>query len=226
MDKEQNTQGFEKPLTFYSISNNLSRVFKKPLPSIIVDIVIFQNYNKHMDMKIADVLSCSIGGFRLPRYHELPNQGLYLEQTTQYINQCLRPLGFEDVTSSMIRNYVKQGIVNNPVQKRYYVDQIAHLIPLALLKQVTPLENVNALFAILHRNGKYTNSVAYDYFCEELENILHFRFGLKDSIADVGVTSSLEKEMLRSTITAVSHIVYLNRCFQYLTENQRMDNNL
>ena len=31
--------------------------------------------------------------FRLPRYGQLPNMGLYLEQTTKYINQCLAPLG-------------------------------------------------------------------------------------------------------------------------------------
>lgn len=175
-----------------------------------------------MDMKIADALSCSMGGFRLPRYKELPNQGLYLEQTTQYVNDCIQPLGFEDVTSSMIRNYVKQGIITNPVRKRYYADQIAHLIPLVLLKQVTPLENVSAMFAILHRNGNYTNPVAYDYFCAELENILYYRFGLKDAVEDIGTSTSFEKEMLRSTITAVSHIVYLNWCFKFLEETERI----
>lgn len=67
---------------------------------------------------------------------------------------------------------------------------------------------------------KYTTQVAYDYFCEELENILYFRFGLKGSIEEVGITSSLEKEMLRSAVTAVSHIVYLNRCFQVLSDQK------
>ena len=176
-----------------------------------------------MYMKIADALSRSMDGFRLPRYKELPKQGLYLEQATQYVNDCIRPLGFEEITSSMIRNYVKQGIVENPVRKRYYADQIAHLIPLALLKQVTPLENVSAMFSILHRNGNYTNPVAYDYFCAELENILYYRFGLKDAVDFIGVSTCLEKEMLRSTITAVSHIVYLNWCFKYIAETQHVD---
>ena len=104
------------------------------------------------------------------------------------------------------------------------------MIALALLKQVTPLEHISNLFLILNKGGSYTVPVAYDYFCEEMENILYFRFGLKDSVEDVGVTkmsglqyfkdrvegNSLEKEMLRSAITAVSHIVYLNRCFQII----------
>ena len=172
-----------------------------------------------MNQIISDVLSCSMRGFRLPRYHDIPDVGLYLEQTTKYINQCLRPLGFEDVTSSMIRNYVKQGLITNPVQKQYSANQIAHLIAIALLKQVTPLEHINDLFLILNQGNIYTVPVAYDYFCEELENILQFRFGLKTSIEEVGVTSSLEKEMLRSAITAVSHIVYLNSCFRILSDS-------
>ena len=173
-----------------------------------------------MKNQITDAISCSMRGFRLPRYHEIPDVGLYLEQTTKYVNQCIRPLGFEDVTSSMIRNYVKQGLITNPIQKQYSADQIAHLVVLALLKQVTQLDYVSNLFQILNAHENYTVPVAYDYFCEEMENILYFRFGLKDTIDDVGVTSSLEKEMLRSVVTAVSHIVYLNRCFQILSERQ------
>lgn len=174
-----------------------------------------------MKNNITNALSCSMRGFRLPRYHEIPDVGLYLEQTTKYVNQCIRPLGFEDVTSSMIRNYVKQGLITNPIHKQYSANQIAHLVALALLKQVTPLEHINDLFMILNQGGTYTVPVAYDYFCEEMENILYFRFGLKESVDDVGVTSSLEKEMLRSAITAVSHIVYLNRCFTILAEESK-----
>ena len=173
-----------------------------------------------MNQQMTDAISCSMRGFRLPRYHEIPDVGLYLEQTTKYVNQCIRHLGFEDVTSSMIRNYVKQGLITNPIHKQYSANQIAHLIVLALLKQVTHLDYVSNLFQILNAHENYTDQVAYDYFCEELENVLYFRFGLKDIIEEVGVTSSLEKEMLRSAVTAVSHIVYLNRCFQILSDHQ------
>ena len=78
-------------------------------------------------------LSQSLRAFRLPKYAHLPDVGLYLEQTTQYINRCLAPLGCVEITSSMIRNYVKMGLVNHPVGKQYYADQIAHLIVIAIL---------------------------------------------------------------------------------------------
>ena len=193
------------------------------MKAFVIDKGKTGRYNNPMKKEIADVLSCSMGGFRLPRYHEIPDVGLYLEQTTKYVNQCIQPLGFEDVTSSMIRNYVKQGLITNPIQKQYSANQIAHLIALVLLKQVTRLDYVNNLFQLLNANESYTDQIAYDYFCEELENILYFRFGLKDTIEEVGVTSSVEKEMLRSAVTAVSHIVYLNHCFRVLFRQEESD---
>ncbi len=169
-----------------------------------------------MDTKIKLALADSVRGFHLPRYSELPNVGLYLEQTVKYINQCLKPLGCIEITGSMVRNYVKQGFVDNPVHKMYDADHIGYLICITILKQVAPLENVSKLF--LRQREVYTNQVAYDYFCMEMENILFARFGLKDSVDDIGVTSSIEKEMLRSAITAVSHMIYLNACFQQLSQ--------
>lgn len=169
-----------------------------------------------MDNNIKFMISESIRGFCLPRYDELPNVGLYLEQTVKYINKCLKPLGCIEITGSMIRNYVKQGFISNPVQKHYYADQIGYLICIAVLKHVVPLEHINKLF--FRQKSVYSNQVAYDYFCMEFENVLYYRFGLKDSIDDVGITSSIEKEMLRSAITAVANIIYLNFCFKYLSE--------
>ncbi len=165
-----------------------------------------------MKERLADAMQA----FRLPRYAELTDVGLYLEQVTEYINGFLRPLGCVEITGSMIRNYVKKGLVANPVKKRYCADQIAHLFAIAVLKQVLSLENIGELF---RRQGEiYDNKVAYDYFCMELENLIYFRFGRKETVADIGVTSTLEKEMLRSAIIAVSHEIYLNACFRLLAE--------
>ena len=50
----------------------------------------------------------------------------------------------------------------------------------------------------------------------ELENTILYRFGLRDSLDNIGGTDSLEKEMLRSAITAVSNIIYLDTCLKRL----------
>lgn len=152
--------------------------------------------------------------FQLPRYAHLSDVGLYLEQTVKYINGILTPLGCMEITSSMIRNYVKMGLVSNPVKKQYYAHHIAHLIAITILKQALSLEHINTLF--IRQRQVYTEEVAYNYFCMELENILYFRFGVKESVEDIGETSSIEKEMLHSAIIAVSHIIFLNACFEQL----------
>ena len=165
-----------------------------------------------MEEELRQKMADSIAKFHLPRYKEVPNMGLYLEQVTRYINSVLEPLGDIEITNSMISNYVKKGLVASPVKKQYDANQIIHLIAIAILKNVVSLENINELF--FRQEKVYTDQIAYDYFCQELENILQFQFGLKDSVDDVGVTSSFEKKMLRSAIIAVSHVIYLNACFK------------
>lgn len=155
-------------------------------------------------------------GFRLPRYKEIPAVGLYLDQTAKYINSFLQPLGCMEITTSMISNYAKQGLINKPIGKQYYVDQIAHLFFIAIAKSVLSMENIEALFAMQQK--VYTDQVAYDYFCSELENMLYFIFGLKDSVDNIGSTASPEKEMLRSLIIAVANIIYLSHGFERLKQ--------
>ena len=160
----------------------------------------------------------SMKQFSLPRYDSLPDMGLYLEQTVKYVNQLFAPLECVEITGSMVRNYVKMGLIENPVKKQYYAQHIAYVTAVTLLKQVIPLDQIHILFK--RQKQVYPVQVAYDYFCMELENVLGYRFGLKDTIEDIGETSSIEKEMLRSAITAVSHTIFLNACLSRLANEE------
>lgn len=173
--------------------------------------------NKHTKQKMED----SIRNFRLPRYAELPNNGLYLEQTVQYINQYMEPLGWPAITGSMISNYVKNGVILGPVKKQYYAEQIAHIMAIAIIKRVVSLENICQLFQM--QREVYTVQVAYDYFCSELENMLYYSFGIRDSMEAIGSTQSDIKTMLRGTIIAVSYIIYLNTCFQAIQDEDEKE---
>lgn len=166
----------------------------------------------------------TIAAFKLPRYHELPNIGLYLEQTTHYLNQCLAPLGCIAVTNSMVRNYVKMGLVRNPVKKQYDANHIAHLLCISVLKTVISLEQIGSFFFCQQRT--YTDETAYNYFILEMENLLAYQFGLKDELDTVGSTDSMEKEMLHSAIAAVAHIIYLNACHRQLQSTPEKDSSL
>ena len=164
-----------------------------------------------MKKESKETMIASIEHFRLPRYDEIPNVGLYLEQITKYINEYLAP--FEDltITASMISNYVKKGLIANPVKKQYYREQIAYLFFIAAAKSVLSLDNI-ALFLEMQRKT-YTAQKAYDYFCMEFENVLPPVFGLKEDQESIGMDNTDEKIMLRNTIIAISHKIYLEKCF-------------
>ena len=167
-----------------------------------------------MDQLTKDAIKASIQNFKLPTYEEIPDVGLYLEQTTQYVADRLAPLQSVSITPSMISNYVKQGLIESPVKKLYRRDQIAYLFFIATTKTVLTLEDIQVLIRL--QSQTYDTKTAYRYFSQEFENILFFIFGLKDSLDVVGSETSDEKAMLRNTIITVAHKVYLNKCLYAL----------
>lgn len=158
--------------------------------------------------------------FRLPRYKELPNVGLYLEQVAKYINSFLVSVDCAEITTSMISNYVKKGCIHPPQKKQYYPDQIAYLIFIAVAKNVLSLENIIELFDMQKKS--YTLPKAYDYFCAQLEDAIFYVFGHKEEIKDVEPNNtSAEKAFLRNIVISVSHSIYLNF---YFSEIKRRKN--
>ncbi|MBQ8198056.1 MAG: DUF1836 domain-containing protein [Lachnospiraceae bacterium] len=151
----------------------------------------------------------------MPRYNELPNVGLYLEQVTKYINGFIVPLGCAELTTSMVSNYVKKGVIAPPVKKQYYAEQIGYLLFIGIAKSILSMENIAQLFEM--QKAVYTTEVAYNYLCSEFENMLRFVVGKKDSlnnIETVKVEAKTEtKMMLRSVLIAAAHTIYLNNCF-------------
>jgi len=164
------------------------------------------------------MISQSVQDFHLPRYNQIPNVGLYLDQVTKYICEYLAPLQENAITGSMISNYVKKGLLSNPVKKQYSRDQIAYLMFIALAKSVLSLDNLTLFIRLQQRT--YSTERAYEYLCSEFENILQYIFGLKQDIDTVGIDSTDEKFMLRATIITIAHKIYLEKCFAAMTAEE------
>ena len=118
-----------------------------------------------------------ISEFRMPRYREIPDVGLYLDQTVKYMNRYLAPLGCMEITTSMVSNYVKKGYISNPVRKQYSAEQIAYLLFIAVAKSALSMDNITRLFQMQRKT--YTVQQAYDYFCDSLESTLQYTVGLQ-----------------------------------------------
>lgn len=159
-----------------------------------------------------------IHNFHLPRYHEIPNVGLYLEQTTRYIAECFAPLLDGVITASMISNYVKRGLVSNPVKKQYSREQIAYLIYITTVKTVLSMEDIRLMLQI--QKEKYETQAAYDYFCRSLEEMLSY-IGSGEHTPALSANEAEEKRMLHNTVVAVAHTICLRKQFALLQQEEQ-----
>jgi len=111
--------------------------------------------------------------FRVQRYTELPDIDLYMEQVISFVNKNLGIFsqgGEYLITSSMINNYVKYGIIPPPEKKKYKRRHIAYIFVVYFLKQVLTMSEIKKIFRHEIKNNGERES--YDYFCNELERAL------------------------------------------------------
>ena len=171
-----------------------------------------------MKLEAKQQIAESVKDFRLPRYNEIPNVGLYLEQATKYICEYLAPLGEFSLTPSMIINYVKKGLIANPIKKQYSREQIAYLFFIAVAKSVLSLDALTRFIKLQQQT--YTLPKAYDYFAEEFENLLKFTFELQDTIEMSGEDNTDEKRLLFTCIVAAVQKVYLEKCLETIADEE------
>lgn len=153
-----------------------------------------------------------VAEFRLPRYRELPDIGLHLEQVTRYASRYVP----SQLTVSMVSNYVKQKLIPGPVKKCYFQESIAYLIFLSYIKTVIPLEDIRLMMEV--QKSSYELRVAYDYFCDELENLLQYVCGLRETPAVIGSSRSQEKELLRTALLSITYKIYLDQYLRLIRE--------
>ncbi len=112
--------------------------------------------------------------YHLPRWEELPDIELYMDQVITLIERYLSPLvgqmGGKVITPAMINNYVKLAIMPKPNKKRYARVHLAYLIVITILKQVLLIPDIKqGIFLQANINGI---SDAYNLFCEEQEDAI------------------------------------------------------
>ena len=136
---------------FYHSVNGFQKTDKKILKT--VERLKIPVYNGRMEKGVNNMIE-AIDGFRLPRYAQIPDVGLYLEQVVRYVNTHLAPLGEPELTSSMVSNYVKQGLISSPIKKSYTAEHLSRLLFIAVVKPVVPLEGLRMMFSICQRQSE------------------------------------------------------------------------
>lgn len=136
--------------------------------------------------------------FHCPRWNELPVIPLYMDQVVLVIEESIGIFATDEkiITSTMVNNYVKSGLIQPPDKKRYERRQVSALIVISIMKQVLSINEIMLLKrAIVDTQGR---EAAYDMFCDKLEEALRSTFGEAHTL---NFTDTLKEEPI-STLDA------------------------
>lgn len=112
----------------------------------------------------------------LPLWQELPNVDLYMDQVITYLNRELAPLYFHNekfITSSMINNYVKIGIVKRPIKKHYTKEHLAYFIAVTILKKCFSMQEIIQMINIQMNAENNDIEKTYELFIKRFTEYLN-----------------------------------------------------
>lgn len=165
----------------------------------------------------------SLDKFHIPRWDELPNIDLYLDQVVTLINSCLSPFLFfhsdyqkkenELLTKAMINNYVKNDLIEPPTKKQYSKVQLTKLFVICVLKQVYSMQDIKDLINIALTDSDI--KIAYNKFCKLFEEALICTYTKKDFIDNYSSNDNLY--LLKSVLLSCSYKIYV----QNITFNKK-----
>ncbi len=99
----------------------------------------------------------------------LPDLDLYMDQLLLYVNRCVpEKMRDQELTKSMVNNYIKQDVIPRPNGKRYGKEHIAELSMLTLLKEILPIQQCTLLLKDLRE--KENPEEIYQSFLSLLNN--------------------------------------------------------
>jgi hypothetical protein len=149
--------------------------------------------------------------FHCPRWEELPDLGLYMDQVLIVAEGALRPLFPHDpvvLTSTMVNNYVKQQVLTPSEKKKYRREHLAVLITITVLKRVLSVAEIKFVLDRLALEGNPRGG--YDMFCTQLEYRLRGEPGVTDC-----------DPILAAAVDAVAgKLIFESKCAPYRAEEK------
>ena len=130
------------------------------------DIVLIRKDGEPLVEKAVLEICKQLSDCKIPRWEELPDLELYMDQVLSLTKRYLgRYLGFDQkcLTASMVNNYVKLGVVPPPIKKRYARSHLARLIVVCILKASLPIDVIGRLPV------EGDEAVFYNAFCDAFE---------------------------------------------------------
>lgn len=109
---------------------------------------------------------------RPANWEKLPDIALYMDQIISFMPRQL--IHFDDseaLTSAMVNNYIKDGLVPRAEGKRYSPIHLSYLTAVCALKKVLSVKDTGALIAAGQARQEDPQKL-YGYFCHALDRAL------------------------------------------------------
>ena len=137
--------------------------------------------------------------FSYPKWAEIPNIDLYLDQVLLYVNQVCVPISPDKdkgLTASMVNNYVKHGYLTKPDKKKYQRQQIARLIAITTLKSVFSIQEIAQTLNTLQTQA--SSDKLYDAFVDYMNQGI-------DPAKPIIQTSCQTVKLYHQTLALIDH---------------------
>jgi Domain of unknown function (DUF1836). len=146
--------------------------------------------------------------YHCPRWDELPQIDLYMDQLLSVLENYLSIFAYEDskiITSTMVNNYVKHKIIRPPVNKKYNKHHISFLYIICILKRLMGLSEIYN--TKMKMKEQFPVDKAYDLFCDIFEDSIKTRFDLSYQ-SNLGKSDIKEIIIIESVTTSFANILY------------------
>lgn len=106
-------------------------------------------------------------------WEQLPDFALYMDQVLSYMDrQVIRFDEDDGLTSAMVNNYTKSGLVPRAAGKKYNREHLAYLTAICVLKRVMSTRDMDLLIK-QELQGERSVADGYAAFCESLDKALN-----------------------------------------------------
>lgn len=161
-----------------------------------------------MKIKSEDLLR-----LHLPRWEEFPAFELYIDQVIAFINESLGLFHHGEepmITASMINNYVKNGVLNAPVKKKYSREHLAKLMVICMGKRMLSIADLKESISAMERS--FGVPEGYNILCDEVEYEIRSAARPEEYPAHTIIgAESKDIATMRALASAVARILFFDR---------------
>lgn len=155
--------------------------------------------------------------FHLPKWDEIPNIDLYIDQVVSYLENYLSNYinnnndqkSEKIITKTMINNYVKHEVIKPPINKKYNREHIAYLFVIFILKQNYSMDEIKKLITLAIDTSSVED--AYNRFCSEVRKAIKMTFTRNSYINNNNLSE--EQYILRNVVQSFANKLFVQKTF-------------